>query len=116
MSDVLECGRVLEMLPRWADGELAAEEISWLNGHVAGCAGCAAALAEFAAIDAQLAGWGQRMARQNPPLRDARERLAARLMPIPARLATIRWMPAAAAALAAAVVLAAIMPRGPLPR
>jgi len=112
MSDVLQCGRVLEMLPQWADGELSADEESWLNGHVGECSECAATLAEFTALDGQLTGWGQLMARRNLPSREARERLVARLMP-PAHVWNIRWMPAGAAALAVAIVLAAIVPPRP---
>jgi hypothetical protein len=73
------------------------------------CAECGAALAGFAQIDGELIGWGRGLGLQNPPPSNAREQLAAKLGSLSAPRRAIRWAPAAA--LAAAVALAVIVPR-----
>ena len=115
MNEVLhlpesKCARALEMLSRFMDGDLTAEQSAWFGGHLEACVECRAAVARFAEIDSELTGWGQRLGRRNPPPPDARERLAARLGSRAARRRAIRWMPAAAAAIAAALALATIAP------
>jgi hypothetical protein len=116
MSEILrlpesECARARGMLCRFVDGDLTPEQSAWLNGHLEACAECAAELARFAGIDSELTGWGQRVELQNPPPPGARNQLATRLGSIPVRRRAIRWIPAAAAVIAAALALATIAPR-----
>jgi predicted anti-sigma-YlaC factor YlaD len=115
MSELLhlpgsECARAVGMLPQFVDGDLAAEQAAWLGAHLEACAECRAALAGFTKIDNELTGWGQSLSLQNPPPTDEREQLAARLASLPARRRSVRWMPAAAAAIAAALTIAVIAP------
>ena len=108
-----DCARALGMLAQFVDNDLAMEQAAWLKTHVAGCAGCSAALAGVEKIDSQLIAWGQYLERQSPPPAGAREELAARMVTVPVRRQVTRWIPAAAAAavIAAAVGLMPIAPR-----
>jgi len=105
-----ECARAHGMLAQFVDDELAAGQATWLRGHLEACAECRVLLAGFVEIDSELTGWGQQLGLQNPPAAGAREQLAARMASIPIRRRAVRWMPAVAAAIAAALVLAAIAP------
>jgi len=109
-----ECARAHALLAQFVDDDLAVGEATWLRGHLEACAECSAALTGFAGMDSELTGWGERLGLRNPPPPGAREQLAARLAPLPARRRAIRWMPAGsvavAAAIAAALVLTAIAP------
>ena len=115
----LECARAQGFLAQFVDDDLAVGEATWLRGHLEACAECRVWLARFAEIDGEVTGWGQPLGLQNPPPSDAREQLAARLALPPAQRRTIRWMPAACAAvaatIAAALVLAAVAPHKKLP-
>src|SRR5262245_2054786 len=106
MSDGLhvECARAMEMLPHF-------EESAWLAAHLEGCAECRAAAVRFSEIDRALTGWGERLAAENPARPGAREELAAQLRP----LRKLRWMPAAAAVIAAALALAIVAPQKKTP-
>ncbi len=110
-----ECARARELMPGFVDGESATEQAEWLEGHLEGCAGCRAALAEFAAIDRELTGWGRQLASKTPAASGAREQLAARLASPPVRPRVVRWWPAAAAAIAAAMFVAVLLPHKKLP-
>jgi len=107
----MECGRVLEMLPQFVDGDLAPDQSEWLDAHLAGCAKCEAALSQLIEIDGQVSAWGQSVVRRSPPPPGAREHLDATLRSLPAPRERIRWMPAAIAAIAAALLLATIAPQ-----
>jgi hypothetical protein len=114
MSQILrlpdsECARALGMLAQFVDGDLAVEQSAWLDRHLRVCARCRAASAAFSAIDNEVTGLGRRLDSQNPPPADAREQLAAKLASLPARR-RVRWLPAAAVAIAAALILAVIGP------
>ena len=61
-----ECARARELMPGFVDGELGAEQGEWLDGHLGGCGECRAALAEFAAVDSELAVWGRQLAWETP--------------------------------------------------
>jgi hypothetical protein len=116
------CARALSLLAPHVDGDLAGEEASWLEGHLAQCAGCAAELAKFEQLDGELTAWGRGFGHDfghgvgwgapEPP--DTRERLAAAMSTPAPRGILRRWLPMAAAALAAGVALLAIVPRRPL--
>src|SRR5580698_187608 len=113
MSEILhlpesDCARVLGMLAQFVDGDLAAEQSAWLDEHVKACAQCRAALAGFQEIDSELIGWGKRLSLQNLAPAGAREQLAAKLVALPARRRA-RWMSAAAAAAIAAVLAIAMI-------
>jgi predicted anti-sigma-YlaC factor YlaD len=113
MSEIenLECTRAQGLLASYVDGDLEADDSAWLDGHLTDCAKCGAALAAFSAFDSELTGWGRKLSRWNPRPLDARERLAGRIGERAARRRTIRWIPAAAAAIAAALGMLAIVPR-----
>jgi hypothetical protein len=103
MSEIPECARVRAMLPEILDGAPAPE-------HLQSCAECREALAQFIELDRELTGWGRAVSRRNPPLPGAREQLAATLATLPARRPALRWIPAGAVAVAAALALATIVP------
>lgn len=108
----LECARAQGLLALHVDGDLGADDSAWLRGHLTDCAKCRIALTAFAEIDSELSGWGQKLSWRNPPLVDARARLASRLRAPAGRRRAMRWIPAAAAAaIAAGLVLMAILPR-----
>jgi hypothetical protein len=120
MSEVLdlpdsECSRALGLLCRAADDELTAEQSAWLAGHMETCRDCNAASARLNKIDRQLMGWGERLSRQNPPQPEARTRLGAKLGRSDFRERATRWIPAAAAAIAAALLLTIMLPEKKLP-
>jgi len=98
-----DCARAATMLPEFADGELPAERSAWLSRHLEGCPECRAASDRFLDIDRELMAWGRQV--------DQADR------PRPATVGShwIRWIPAAAA-IAAAAVLAWVAPhRAPPP-
>jgi hypothetical protein len=105
-----ECLRARDLLPQYVDGDLVREQLEWLDGHLKVCAECRDALAVFEDIDGQLTAWGDGLNRRSPATSGARERLAAGLDRRPAQPRAIRWIPAAAAAIAAAMALAVIAP------
>jgi hypothetical protein len=105
-----ECARAHGMLALFVDDDLAAGEANWLRGHLEGCAECRILLAGFVEIDSELTGWGRQLSLRNPPPAGAREQLAARLAPVSSPRTAMRWLPAAAILLAAALVLASMMP------
>jgi predicted anti-sigma-YlaC factor YlaD len=113
MSEIvnLECARAQGLLASYVDGDLGADDSAWLGGHLTDCAKCRAALAAFSAFDSELTGWGRKLSRWNPPPVDARGRLAGRIRERAGRRRAMRWIPAAAAAIAAGLGLLAIMPR-----
>src|ERR1700722_10067387 len=110
-----ECARVRGFLAQFVDDDVTAGEALWLRAHLGGCAECGAMLAGFVEIDSELTGWGQQLGVRNPPPAGAREQLAASMAPLPGRRRPMRWMPAAAAAIAAALVLAVMAPHGKTP-
>ncbi len=113
MSDVLQwdCAWAQSLMTQHVDGDLEPEESARLATHLAQCGECSAALARLTAIDSELTGWGRRLSRVHPPPADARERLAAAMRARSAGRHSMRWVPAAATAIAAALALLAIVPR-----
>jgi anti-sigma factor RsiW len=113
MSETLnfDCARAEGLLASYVDGDLGVEDSSWLDGHLTDCAKCRAAMAAFSAFDSELTGWGRILSQWNPPPVDARERLDDGLRMRATRRRAPRWLPVAAAAIAAALGLLAIMPR-----
>jgi predicted anti-sigma-YlaC factor YlaD len=113
MSEIfdIDCARAQGLLASYVDGDLGKDDSAWLGGHLTDCAKCRAALAAFSAVDSELTGWGRKLSRWNPPPVDARERLAGRLRERGTRRRAIRWIPAAAAAIAAGLGTLAIAPR-----
>ena len=107
----LECARAQGLLALHVDGDLGMDDSAWLRGHLTDCPKCRTAMTAFAEIDGELASWGQRLAWRNPLPVDARERLASRLRTPAAGRRAMRWIPVAAAAIAAGLVLLAILPR-----
>jgi predicted anti-sigma-YlaC factor YlaD len=107
----LECARAQGLLALHVDGDLGADDSAWLHGHLTDCAKCRAALAAFAEIDSELSGWGERLSWRNPPRGDAREQLVSRLGAPAARRRVTRWIPVAAAAIAAGIALLVTLPR-----
>lgn len=107
----LDCARAHGLLASYVDGDLGSNDSAWLGGHLTDCANCRAALAAFSALDSELTGWGHRLSWRNPMPVDARERLAGRLRARATRRRAMRWIPAAVAAIAAALGLLAIVPR-----
>jgi hypothetical protein len=103
-----ECARAHDLLALFVDDELAAGESKWLRGHLETCAECRALVAGFVEIDSELTGWGRQLGLQNPPPAGAREQLAEKMLP--SQRAAVRWMPVAAAAIAAALVVAVMTP------
>jgi anti-sigma factor RsiW len=113
MSEILhlECARAQGLLALHVDGDLGAEGSAWLRGHLTECAKCRVALAAFAELDSELTGWGHKLGWRNPLPVDARDRLASKLRAPAARRRALRWIPAAAAAIAAGLGLLTIAPR-----
>lgn len=107
-----ECSRARVGMAAFVDGDLSALESQWLRRHLESCAECRAVLAGFVAIDTNLTEWGQRLERENPPAAGARERLAASLQTPPVQRSINPWIPVAAAAIAAALLLVTVVPRG----
>src|SRR5262245_47364253 len=87
MSD--DCKRALAMLPQYLDSELTAAESAWLGAHMGICAECRETVSCYVGIDREVRVWGQRTS---------------------ARPRRVAWVPAAAAVLAAAWLLALIVP------
>jgi predicted anti-sigma-YlaC factor YlaD len=121
MNEILDlsCARARSLLAPYMDGDLGAEEVEWLRTHVAACAPCRAALTAFSEIDSELAGWGRELDSRNPAAPGARERLAVRIDTVSAGrragLRMPRWVPVAAATIAAGLALIAIVPRRTAP-
>ncbi len=121
MSDIsdLSCARARSLLAPYVDGDLSAEEVEWLRGHVAACPPCRAALTAFSEIDSKLTGWGRELGSRNPATPGARERLVARIGAVSggrrARLRIPSWIPVAAATIAAGLALIALVPRRTAP-
>jgi anti-sigma factor RsiW len=113
MSEILDidCARAQGLLASYVDCDLAADDSAWLSGHLADCSKCSATLAMFSAFDSELTGWGRKLSRLNPPPMDARERLEGRIRERTTRRRAIRWIPAAAAVIAAGLGILAIAPR-----
>lgn len=107
----LECTRAQGLLAAYVDGDLGADDSVWLGSHLSDCAKCRATLAAFSAFDSKLSSWGRKLSRWNPPAAGARERLSGRLRERATRGRVMRWIPAAAAAIAAGLGLLAIAPR-----
>jgi predicted anti-sigma-YlaC factor YlaD len=107
MSD---CNQTKTLLMLAADGELAADEIAWLERHAASCPVCHAEQMRFRELDRDLGAYGDLLWRQNEPRRgvpaDLPHRVAA---PKGGVRAAIRWIPQLAAALAAVVVLGVLL-------
>jgi len=110
-----ECARARNAMAGLVDGDLAADQSTWLSGHLELCAECRSVLAGFVAIDGELAGWRQRQERENPPAAGAREQLAARLGSRTVSRRPVYWNPAAAAAFAAVLAIAVIVSGGGRP-
>jgi anti-sigma factor RsiW len=105
-----ECAHAHDLLALFVDDDLAAGEAGWLRGHLETCAECRAQVAGFVEIDSELTGWGRQLGLQNPPLAGARDQLVTRMASLPIRRRAVRWMPATAAAIAAALVLVVMTP------
>jgi predicted anti-sigma-YlaC factor YlaD len=106
----LDCARAQGLLALNVDGDLGMDDSAWLRRHLADCPECRTALAAFAEIDSELTDWGHKLGWWSPAPVDAREQLASRLR-APARNRARRWIPAAAAAIAAGLALLAILPK-----
>ena len=109
----MECARAQGLLALYVDGDLGTDDSAWLRGHLDGIAAeCRAALTAFAEIDSELTGWGRKSGlAESSDLRTrgsgwlaGSERAAAGRRPV-------RWIPVAAAAIAAGLALMAIMPQ-----
>jgi hypothetical protein len=100
-----ECARAHDLLALFVDDELAAGEARWLRGHLETCAECRLLLARVVEIDSELTGWGRQLGLRNPPLAGARSQLLTRMASLPIGRRAVRWMPATAAAIAAALAL-----------
>ncbi len=111
-----DCERAKGAMAQYADGDLEPDSSAKLQQHLTACAECRAALAQFEEIDSALTGWGRNLGALNPPPVNSRDRLAASIDALPARRHPLRWIPAAAAAIAAALTLWAIMPHRTPPR
>lgn len=107
----LECVRAQGLLALHVDGDLGAVDSAWLREHFTACPECRTALAAFVELDTELTGWGDSLGWRNPPPLYARERLVRRLGTPAARRRLARWIPVAAAAIAAGLALLAILPR-----
>ncbi len=101
-----DCERAREAIPIYIDGGLNDEQSAQLHAHLDACDECRAGMERLEPIDCELTVWGERLHQVNPPPAGARERLAESLLPRPLS----RWVPVAAAAIAAAALLAAIVP------
>jgi hypothetical protein len=116
MSEIIplpesDCGLALGMLALERDSELPPEQSQWFRGHLASCGECRAAMVEFAAMDRELAAWGETAGVESPEPAGGREQLAARMKPA-AREWPLWAAPAALAAVAAAVALFVVAPHG----
>jgi Putative zinc-finger len=109
------CVRARGWLAEWVDGELAAAQVSWIEKHWDECAECRSERNRFQGLDARLLSFGEKIGpRAVAPI--GRVRFLARLDQLESdRQRLLAFVPAMAALLAAAVVLATIwMPR-PVP-
>ena len=105
MSD---CSQALALMPEYVDGSAATTQADWIRLHLESCAECREALAVIVETDGELVAWGQSLERANPPAPEAREQLAATMDRLSIRQRRVRWMPIAAAALAAGLALTII--------
>jgi len=118
MNDVFDfpdtdCSRARNSMAEFVDGDLAFEQAAWLRKHLQGCEECHAALSRFQQIDADLMAWGRRLDCENPPPAFERLELAARMLPpasFKSRPRSLKWVPVAALAAAAAIALAVFLP------
>jgi hypothetical protein len=115
MSD---CSRALALMPEYVDASATAAQSDWICLHLESCADCRDGLALIVETDGELVAWGRSLERANPPAAEARDQLAARIDSgidkLRPRQRGVRWMPIAAAALAAGLALMIIAPhRGP---
>jgi hypothetical protein len=110
------CVRARGWLAQWADGELAAGQAKWLEGHWDVCAGCRGERDRFQNLDARLLSFGNTM---EAPAETTmgRSRFLAR---IDQTETSRRWrltlIPATAALLVAAALLLVWLPRPVPPR
>jgi len=107
---VSDCSQALDLIPDYLDGVITAEQSGWMRLHLESCDECRNALARVAEIDGELLAWGESRELQNPPASEARGQLSARIHSLTIRQRRIRWMPIAAAALAAGFALMVIGP------
>jgi hypothetical protein len=115
MSD---CSRALVLMPDYVDDNVTAAQSGWIRLHLESCAECRDALALIVETDGELVAWGKSVEGANLPPVEARDQLAARISALtsrkfdslPARHRRDRWIPVAAAVLAAAVALVVIVP------
>jgi hypothetical protein len=105
-----DCSRALALMPEYVDGHMTTAQSDWLRLHLESCAGCREALAPIVETDGELVAWGRSLEPANAPAAEARYRLAARIDSLPVRHRRVRWMPIAAAALAAGLAVIIIVP------
>ncbi|MBV9995441.1 MAG: anti-sigma factor [Caulobacteraceae bacterium] len=110
------CADKALLLHALADGELDAGHALALEGHVEGCAGCAAELAGIRQVKEALLGAHPRFAAPAGLVERIEAALAAEAAPPPARRrsAAEAWvLPGTIAALAASLAVVVALPRGP---
>ncbi len=108
------CVRARGWLAQWVDGELAAGQIAWIEGHWDECAACRSERDRFQNLDQRLLSYGGKI---EAPAETAMDRVRF-LATIDQTESSRRWrrvlVPATAALLAAAAMLLVWLPR-PVP-
>jgi anti-sigma factor RsiW len=110
-----DCVRARGWLAQWADGELGAAQAGWIESHWEECVACRGERDRFQGLDARLRSFGEKI---GPPADVAmdRVRFLAHIDHVERdRRTPLVFVPATAALLAAATVLAMWLPR-PAPR
>ncbi len=100
-----ECARAAWLMPLLLDRDLAGEDNAWLDRHLAACAECRSLLDRIGAMDGEVTELGRRIAIDHPAPAAARTQIAARIDGLPAQRGILRWIPAVATAIAAAIAL-----------
>jgi putative zinc finger protein len=106
-----DCVRARGWLAQWADGELAARQANWIEGHWEECAGCRGERERFRGLDECLLCFGAGIEVPAETTMD-RVRFLARIDQAESgRRKRLAFFPATAALLAAAAILVVLLPR-----
>ncbi len=105
------CVRARGWLAQWADGDLAAAQAAWMEGHWMECAACRGERDQFQGVDSRLLAFGVKI-KGPADITSDRARFLARVDGTESRLRRrLALVPAMASLLAAAAVLLVWLPR-----
>jgi hypothetical protein len=104
------CSQALALIADYLDGMMTTDQSGWMRLHLESCAECRSALARIAEAEGELLAWAESRELESPPNIEARGQLAAGIQALGIRQRRFRWMPIAAAAIAAGFALMVIGP------